>query len=389
MISININDSLGHDFGDKLLIEVAERLRIEARSGDTVGRLGGDEFIVLLGGLSNAKDASPVAMNLLSQFAAAFSIDSRELMLSASIGIAIYPIDGDNPSDLLRNADAAMYYSKEQGRNTYSYFTTAMNKDVLRRLLLEEQMHGALDRGEFRVSYQPKVNVLGRNIIGFEALLRWRNPELGDVAPDEFIAIAEQTGLIVPLGEFVLTEALNKTAHWQNNYVPSFTIAVNLSPRQFRDPNLIAFITEAIKQSGISNDSLELEITEGVLLSGHAYIKEALIALNDMGVKIAMDDFGTGYSSLSYLRKYPFDVLKIDRSFISDITVDNADRDLVHALIAIARSLKLQVVAEGVETEEQLAFLAEHNCEIAQGYLFSKAITAEQITEILEAKKHL
>lgn len=378
-----INDTLGHELGDKLLIKAAKRLHGEIRSGDTVGRLGGDEFIVLLGGLSEPADARPVVENLLNCFRDAFRIDGRELVLTASAGIALYPNDGDNPTELLRNADSAMYHSKEEGRNTYSYFTYAMNQGISRRLALEEQLHGALKRGEFRLCYQPKVEITSNRIIGVEALLRWNNPALGEVMPEEFIPITEQTGLIISIGQFVLSRALEMAAVWQQEYDPQFNIAINLSPRQFRDPNLVTFIKEAIIQSGVSGESLELEITEGVLMSGHAHIEKALADLNDLDVSIAMDDFGTGYSSLSYLRTYPFDVLKIDRSFVNDITVDKADRELVNASIAMAHSLGLKVVAEGVETEEQLALLAAQSCEIAQGYLFSKPVSAEKISEML------
>ena len=379
-----INDTLGHEAGDNLLIEAAERLSSVVRGGDTVGRLGGDEFIVLLGGLTDAADARPVAENLLIRFREAFCIGGRELVLTASIGIAVYPDDGDSPSELLRNVDSAMYHSKEQGRNTYSYFTDAMNRGVSRRLFLEEQMHGALNRCEFRLCYQPQIDISSGRIIGVEVLLRWHNPALGEVPPVEYIPIAEQTGLIVPIGQFVLTEALGMSARWQQQHEQQFTMAVNLSPRQFRDPNLVAFIEEAIDQSGVTSESLELEITEGVLMSGHAYIDDALASLHKLGVGIAMDDFGTGYSSLSYLRNYPFDTLKIDRDFVNDITVDMANQELVNAAIAMAHGLGLKVVAEGVETKEQLAFLASQGCEIAQGYLFSKPLSQEEMTEMLD-----
>ena len=383
-----INDTLGHDVGDKLLVEAAQRLRSEARNGDTVGRLGGDEFIILIGGLQSASDASPIAENILKKFAESFKVDGRDFLLTASIGIAVYPIDGDDSLSLLRNADSAMYHSKEQGRNIYSYFTDAMNQEVSRRLVIEEQLSGALDRGEFHLLYQPKIEISSRKIIGVEALLRWNNPALGEVSPDEFIPIAEQIGLIVPIGQFVLNQALSMTLIWQKKYERSFTMAVNLSPRQFRDPNLVMFIEKAIHASGVSCESLELEITEGVLMSGHAHIENALATLHKLGVVIAMDDFGTGYSSLSYLRKYPFDVLKIDRGFIADIIGDIADRELVYAAIAMAHGLGLKVVAEGVETEEQLTLLAEQGCEIAQGFLFSEPVRAEGITEMLESKKY-
>lgn len=378
-----INDTLGHDTGDKVLKEAANRLQSVLRSGDTVGRLGGDEFIILLGGLTRAADAQPVAETLLNNFTKAFRIDGRDLILTASIGIAIYPDDGDNISELLRNADSAMYHSKEQGRNAYSYFTDEMNQGVSKRLLLEEQMHGALNRGEFRLCYQPKVELSSGEIIGAEALLRWHNPVLGEVPPMDFIPIAEQSGLIVPIGKFVLGEALEMAADCRGKFNDSFTMAVNLSPRQFRDPNLVGYIEKTSRSCEISASALELEITEGVLMNGHAYIDDALAALNDLGVNIAMDDFGTGYSSLSYLRSYPFDVLKIDREFVNDIIDDPADRELVNAAIAMAHGLGLKVVAEGVETEDQLKHLTAQGCEYGQGYLFSKPLSAEELTVLL------
>jgi diguanylate cyclase (GGDEF)-like protein/PAS domain S-box-containing protein len=378
-----INDTLGHDTGDKLLTETATRLETAVRDSDTVGRLGGDEFIILLSGISQASDAQPVAEAVLSKFTDSFRIDNRELVLTASIGISIYPDDGDDMSELLRNADSAMYHSKEQGRNTYSYFTETMNEAVSKRLLFEEQMHGALDRGEFELCYQPQVELASGRIIGVEALLRWDNPALGKVPPLEFIPIAEQTGLIVAIGKFVITEALTKAAQWWQQLGAPFTLAVNLSPRQFRDPNLEAFIQKAIEQSGMPASVLELEITEGVLMSGHANIDHTLAALNNMGVSIAMDDFGTGYSSLSYLRNYPFDVLKIDREFIQDLTEDHADRELVNATIMMAHGLGLKVIAEGVETEKQRQYLSSQGCDFAQGFLFSKPLSPEEISDLI------
>jgi diguanylate cyclase (GGDEF)-like protein/PAS domain S-box-containing protein len=378
-----INDTLGHETGDKLLKEAASRLKSVVRSSDTVGRLGGDEFIILIGGLSEPSNVQPVADALCKKFTEAFRVDNRELVLTTSIGISIYPDDGENLSELLRNADIAMYHSKEQGRNTYSYFTDEMNQGVSRRLLLEEQMRGALSRGEFRLFYQIKVEIGSGRIIGAEALLRWRSAVLGEVSPLEFIPIAEQTGLIVSIGKFVVTEALRKAVSWQLMLGRSFNIAVNLSPRQFRDPDLVSFIENAIRQSGVPAGSFELEITEGVFMSGHAYIDGALKALNDLGVSIAMDDFGTGYSSLSYLRSYPFDVIKIDREFIDNLIFDPRDRELVTAAIAMAHGLGLKVVAEGVETEAQLDYLSACGCDYGQGYLFSKPVSPEEVTKIL------
>jgi len=377
-----VNDTLGHETGDKLLIEASERLKHAVRNRDTVGRLGGDEFIVLLGGVNDASDAIPMTENIINCLRDSFHIEGRELILSGSVGIALYPQDGLTPSDLLRNADSAMYHAKELGRNTYSFFTEAMNQQVSRRLEIEEQIHGALGRKEFSVFYQPKIDVNTSEIIGAEALLRWNNPALGFVSPAEFIPIAEQTGLIVSIGNFVLSEALSKTALWQKT-IPDLKMAVNLSPSQFRDPKLVQSVKHSIKQSGVGSEHLELEITEGVLMSGHAYIDAALSGLKDLGVSIAMDDFGTGYSSLGYLRNYPFDVLKIDQTFVRDITVDQADRELINAAVAMAHGLNLLVVAEGVETVEQLDYLKSIGCDCAQGYLFGKPVPADDFTQLL------
>ncbi len=377
-----INDSLGHDVGDKLLVQAANRLRNCLRVGDTVGRLGGDEFIILLGSLREATDARPIIAELLKEFRKRFTIDNHELIITASIGVALYPNDGDTPSELLRNADSAMYHSKEQGRNTYAFFTDAMSQEVSRQLAVEQQLHGALNRGEFSILYQPLVNVADRAIIGVEALLRWNNPELGKISPEEFIPIAERTGLIIDIGRYVAREALSQLRKWQNHQ-GDFKLAINLSPRQFRDPDMVQFIRRTIQQADISANALELEITEGVLMSGHAYIDDTLEALSKMDVGIAMDDFGTGYSSLSYLRRYPFNVLKIDRSFISDINTDPADRELISATIAMAHNLGLRVVAEGVETEEQFEYLHGLNCDHAQGYLFSPPVPASEIILML------
>ena len=379
-----VNDTLGHAMGDQLLIETAQRLRKTVRDYDVVGRLGGDEFIVVLGGLVQAIDAGQVAETLLNRFKQAFQLDNRELLMTSSLGIAIYPDDGDTPAELLRKADTAMYYAKAQGRNTYQYYTASMNRDVSRRLLLEQHLHGALKNGEFSLHYQPLVEISGRTVISFEALLRWQNPVLGDISPAEFIPIAEKTGLIIPIGQFVLGEALQHLAYWQDRHGQVFKLAVNLSPRQFGDPQLLQQIKNAIGLAGVPYDSLEFEITEGVLMSGQSYIGDTLVALSRLGINIAMDDFGTGYSSLNYLRCYPFNILKIDRSFIHDITEDPRDRELVNAAIAMAHGLGLKVIAEGVETEEQFDYLARQGCDFAQGYLFSKPKTAEEIDALLE-----
>lgn len=376
-----VNDTLGHEIGDRLLQASANRLNNIVRKEDTVGRLGGDEFIVLLRGLSDGHSALTITENLLNIFREPFKLDGRELILTLSIGIAIYPDNGKSTSELLRNADIAMYQAKELGRNTYSFFTKEMNVTMLRRLEVEEQLHGALDRNEFEVYYQPKVDVENNIIIGAEALLRWHNPALGNITPDEFIPIAEHTGLIISIGQFVIKQALNFLNEWQKSQQTTYTIAINLSPRQFRETELVNFVESLLKNANIAAQSLEFEITEGVLMVGQIYIDEALVRLNKMGVKLSMDDFGTGYSSLSYLRRYDFDILKIDRSFIHGITVNKDDFSLVKATIAMAHSLGLTVVAEGVETKEQVALLNELQCNYLQGYYFSRPIPAKELID--------
>lgn len=379
-----VNDSLGHEIGDKLLKQTAYRLNNVVRKKDTVGRIGGDEFIVLLGGLNDEQNALTITENLLNAFRDPFKVDGRELVLTLSIGIALYPENGKNTSELLRNADTAMYQAKSLGRNTYSFFTQEMNVSMLRRLEIEEQMHMALARNEFEVYYQPQINVKNNTIIGAEALLRWFNPKLGNITPDEFIPIAEHTGLIVPIGRFVVKEALTFLNEWQNCQQQRYRMAVNLSPRQFRDSELISFVKNSLDTANVTAESLELEITEGVLMIGQSYIDHALIELNKLGIKLSMDDFGTGYSSLSYLRQYPFDVLKVDQSFINGITKNKADLDLVKATISMAHSLGLTVVAEGVETKEQVEILEGLQCDYLQGYYFSKPVQAEQLLKYSE-----
>ena len=382
-----INDTLGHETGDKLLIEAGRRLQSVVGNTDTVARLGGDEFIVITPALENSKEATLTAQRVVDQFRKPFKIDGRELILTSSVGISTFPEDGDSASELLRKADSAMYSSKESGRNTYTCFTECMNRGVSRELALEEQIHGALKREEFRLVYQLQVDIRSGNVIGAEALIRWDNHILGEVPPDEFIPIAEHTGLIIPISQFVITESLRMLTFWQNHYDSSFRMAINLSPRLFRDPNLISFVEQALDISGVSANTVELEVTEGVLMSGHSFIDDALAGLSNLGIRLAMDDFGTGYSSLSYLRRYSFDTLKIDQSFIRDIAISASNRELVNAIIAMAHALGLEVVAEGVETQMQLAFLAKRQCKYAQGYLFNKPLPSTDVTEKLKQQK--
>lgn len=377
-----INDTLGHNTGDKALIEAAKRLKSLVREEDTVGRLGGDEFIVLLRGFTDAKDTLTTAESLLRAFRQPLNIDDREIVLTLSVGIAIYPDNGKTPSKLLQNADIAMYQAKHLGRNTYSYFNESMNTDLSRRLDVEEQLRGSLERNELEVYYQPQIDVASGLAVGAEALLRWHSDKLGNVYPSEFIPIAEQTGLIVAIGQFVLEEALETLAQWQAYYGVSLSMSVNLSPRQFRDPRLLSSIQCIVEQSGISAASLELEITEGVLMTGSLLVDSVLDGLKKLGIQLSMDDFGKGYSSLSYIRKYAFDVIKVDRCFIEGIANNEADKNLVHAAIAMAHSLGLTVIAEGVENQEQLLILEELKCDYVQGFLFSKPIRQSELLSL-------
>ncbi|WP_316368663.1 EAL domain-containing protein [Candidatus Thiodiazotropha sp. CDECU1] len=384
-----VNDTLGHETGDRLLVQAAGRLQSAVRDGDSVCRLGGDEFVVLLRNLGELTDAKKVASSLISQFRRPFKLDERELVVTTSIGIAVYPSDGITPTELLRNADTAMYHSKEQGRNTFNFYTSEMNLSISRSLEVEEQLHGAQERHEFSVVYQPVVELQSNRIVAAEALLRWTNPALGSISPDEFIPIAEQTGVILGIGRYVLQQAVCNAQRWGEMLDHDFKIAINLSPRQLRDATLVDFIHDLLESCGLKADALILEITEGVLMSGQHDIEYALAQLHEAGIGLGMDDFGTGYSSLSYLRKYPFDVLKVDRSFINDLTIDPADFELVNASILMAHGIGLEVVAEGVETEGQLNRLRDLQCEYAQGYLFSRPINEDDFTQLLKSSSKI
>ncbi|MDG6773177.1 transporter substrate-binding domain-containing protein [Thiomicrorhabdus sp. ZW0627] len=377
-----INSSLGFSSGDRFIIESAKRIQASLRTGDTVGRFDGDTFIVLMGGLKKPTEADRQAEALLNQFRTAYELDGRELKVTASIGIAFYPTDGKEAQTVFHHSGAALQYAKKNGKNSLSFYTQSMNEKVNRRMRLDEAMVGALERGEFQPHYQPKVDIKTGEICGFEVLLRWQHPELGSVRPDEFISVAEENGLILPIGEFVIREALKAVAAWEVTFERELSIAVNLSPVQFRDSTLVEKIERMLWDAELHPEKLELEITEGVLMSESESIHKSLNALKAIGLNISMDDFGTGYSSLSYLRKYPFDIIKIDREFIMDLEADENNRELVIATIAMAHGLGLQVVAEGVETAEELAFLAEHGCDIAQGYLFSPPVPHHDVAKL-------
>jgi diguanylate cyclase (GGDEF)-like protein/PAS domain S-box-containing protein len=378
-----INDTLGHSSGDKLLVQAAERLQHCVRAEDVVGRLGGDEFAFVLSHLTRPDDAALVAQKVVASLAAPFDLDGQEVYVSASVGIGIYPVDGADAGTLLRNADTAMYRAKESGRNGYQFYLPQMNEQALERLQLQTQLRGALERDELRLHYQPKVDLATGAISGFEALLRWQHPQRGLVPPLQFVPILEDIGLIVPVGEWVVRTVCEQLLHWQAAGIAPRPVAVNLSARQFQQRQLDASIAAILADTGVAPQLLELELTESVLMSDADEATRTLDALRSQGVRLAVDDFGTGYSSLAYLKRLPLDALKIDRAFVRDVTTDPDDAAITRAIISLAHSLNLKVVAEGVETAEQLQFLREHGCDEMQGYYFAKPMEAEAATRLL------
>jgi diguanylate cyclase (GGDEF)-like protein len=371
----NVNDSLGHAIGDQLLTEVAVRIKACLREEDTAARLGGDEFIISLPDVADAAEAAGVAGRILAELARPFPIGEHQLHADGSIGIALYPRDGNTAETLLRNADTAMYHAKESGRANYQFFNAQMTERVSHRLSMETELRRALEHGEFLLHYQPLVSLPAARIEGAEALLRWPQSDRRLLPPAEFIPIAEETGLIIPLGEWVLLEACSQAQAWQARH-PGLRIAVNLSARQFRQKDLIGMIERVLGETGLAPGLLELELTESMLMHHAEETVMILQRLNEMGVRLAIDDFGTGYSSLSYLKRFPLHTLKVDRSFVRDISTDPDDAAIVTAIVAMARSLGLNVIAEGVETEEQAAFLSALACHQAQGYHFGRPIPA-------------
>jgi diguanylate cyclase (GGDEF)-like protein/PAS domain S-box-containing protein len=378
-----INDSLGHATGDKLLQSIAKRLVDCVRGSDTVSRQGGDEFVVLLSEVRQSEDAAVTAGRLLQAVAEAHSIDQHDLHITASIGVSVYPDDGLDAETLIKNADTAMYQAKENGRQSYQFFEPAMNVRAVERQSIEESLRRALERQEFALHYQPKINLGTGAITGAEALIRWTHPTRGPVAPAQFIPIAEDCGLILPIGAWVLREACEQARAWVDAGLPVTTMAVNVSAKEFRDENFLGGLFAILSETGLDPRSLELELTESVLMKRAESTVSVLQTLRERGVKVAVDDFGTGYSSLSYLRKFPLDALKIDQSFVRQISTAGDDTTIVAAVIGMARSLKLRVVAEGVETLEELEFLRAHQCNEAQGYYFSRPVLPQQFARLL------
>ncbi len=379
----HINDSLGHRIGDKLLQSVAERLSDCVRVTDTVSRQGGDEFVALLSEVERAEDAVVTARRMLQTVAKAHSIEHLELHVTTSIGVSVYPDDGLDAETLIKNADTAMYQAKENGRQGYQFFEPGMNVRAVERQSIEESLRRVLERHEVALHYQPKFNLSTGLITGAEALIRWTHPIRGSVPPAQFIPVAEECGLILPIGNWVLREACRQARAWMDAGLNFGTMAVNISAVEFRDANFLEGVFTALSDTGLDPSSLELELTESVLMKHAESTANILEKLREKGVHLAVDDFGTGYSSLSYLRKFPIDALKIDQSFVRQITTNPKETAIVSAVISMGRSLELRVIAEGVETREEQFFLREHQCEEAQGYFFSRPLLPEQFARLL------
>ena len=382
-----VNDTLGHAAGDLLLQQVVTRLSRCTRESDTISRQGGDEFILLLNDIPNQETVERIAGEILQCLAQPLEINGHVLNTSGSIGVAIFPEDGRDFESLLQKADTAMYNAKDAGRNTYRFFDEQMNLQAHEHLLLQNRLHQALFRAEFYLQYQPQLDIESGKVIGVEALLRWNNPELGEVVPARFIPVAEDCGLIVPIGAWVMEEACRQAQSWRQAGWPELTMAVNLSALQFRRPGLIEMVAGALDRSGLPSHFLELELTESILLQDAENNLDTVRQLKALGVRLSIDDFGTGYSSLSYLKRFAVDKLKIDRSFVRDIGADPDNAAIVRAVIQLARSLRLGIIAEGVETQEQLAFLREEGCQEAQGFLFSRPLAAPALKTFLSERK--
>jgi len=378
-----INDSLGHSFGDLLLQQVANRLKNEIRQEDTVARVGGDEFLIVLAKVKDLAEVEAIATRIVNSVVGEFVIQGRTVNVTCSLGISVYPEHGEDGETLIKNADAAMYSAKEQGCNTFRFFTEQMNMEVMERLNLENGLRSAIDRGELFLEYQPQINIANGKVIGMEALLRWQSREWGLVMPDRFIRVAESSGLIVAIGEWVLRTACSQMKHWHDEGLLVSPIAVNVSAVQFRQEGFKELIGQVLNDTGLAPEYLELELTESLLLSNKDVMFEVLNGLKDMGLKLAIDDFGTGYSSLSYLRQFPVTKLKIDRSFIREVELNPDDAAITAAIISMAKVLGLKVIAEGVENEAQLLFLAEHMCDEVQGYYFSRPLNAQNVERML------
>lgn len=382
-------DTLGHALGDRLLKDVANRLTSSLRESDTVAYPGGDEFSLLLLGIVQVRDAVTVAQRVLKILHPSFRINGHEVQIQANIGIALYPNDGEDAQTLLRNADLALRQATEQGPNTYQFYTPTMNAKAFERIALENSLNRALERGEFMIYYQPQVDLHTGQIVGVEALVRWQHPDLGLISPMRFIPLAEETDVIIPLGEWILRTACEQSKAWQEAGFPPLRVTVNLSARHFMHKDLIKMTDKILTETGLDPHRLVLELTENTILQSAGIIAKTLRKLKERGILLSIDDFGTGYSSLSYLKRFSIDALKIDQSLVRDIPADPDDVALTAAIIAIAQTLNLKVIAEGVETQEQLSVLRSYRCNEIQGYYFSRPMSAEAVTQLLQEGRRL
>jgi diguanylate cyclase (GGDEF)-like protein len=380
-----INDSLGHEAGDALLVEIATRLRQNLRQSDIVARLGGDEFVVILESTNEQVDIEAVARTLLSAVSQPVQLSGHECHTTASIGIAMFPNDGTDVHTLTKNADMAMYLAKEDGKNDFRFFAKEVKMQSIERLMLETALRRALEHQQFALHYQPKVDLATGQITGVEALLRWTHPELGVLPPAQFIPLAEETGLIVPIGRWVMREACAQNMAWQRCGLQPISMAVNLSPRQFVDESLLQDIDEALAASGMSAVLLQLEVTESMVMRNVTRAIKVLDAVQSRGIRLAIDDFGTGYSSMSLMKQFPIDTIKVDRSFVRDLPRDSEDQAIAQAIIRMGKALGMTVIAEGVETTEQESFLRDHGCDEMQGFLFSKPVLPQQLADLLRS----
>jgi diguanylate cyclase len=378
-----VNDTLGHELGDELLRAVVQRLRASVREGDLLARLGGDEFAVLLENVDGALDLEAIASNIVGRFAEPFELGGRQVSVTASVGITLYPTDSVDPVALLNNADIAMYQAKEQGRNTFKFFTQTMQEQLLSYHRLQTDLKTALAEQQFELFYQPQFGLADHRVHAVEALLRWNHPTRGLVRPDEFISVAEESGYIIPVGLWILEQVCRQIKRWENLGVPVPRVAVNVAAIHFRQPGLHEQIRNVLEHHGVPPDLIELELTERSLMEDTDSTRACLTALKDIGLRLAIDDFGTGYSCLSYLRKFPLDVLKIDRSFVADLATSEDAQAICGAILSIAHRLSLDAVAEGIESERQLAYLTKHGCQFGQGFYFSRPVGPQAVARLM------
>jgi diguanylate cyclase (GGDEF)-like protein len=377
-----INDTLGHSFGDQLLITVGQRLQELIRGSDTIARIGGDEFVAVLTTGNHSDSVVTVVKRFLESISRPFSFQGQEIWVTASIGIAQYPEDGEDPETLFKKADTAMYHIKENGRNGFQFFADEMNRKISKRMKIESNLRYALEKNEFHLNYQPQIDLTTGKIVGMEVLLRWHNEELGSVSPDDFIPVAEDTGQIVAIGEWALRSACTQYRDWTDLDFPRLRMAVNLSPRQFGQNNLVEMVKNILNETGIEATNLDLEVTESLMMHNIEDSIDKMHALRELGISLSIDDFGTGYSSLSSLQRFPLNFLKVDKSFVQEIGTGNK-AVIIRAIVAMAHSLGLSIIAEGVETVDQLNFLRKHHCEEVQGFYFSKPLSTEKFAELI------